>query len=234
MKIIYKQVKTFQSHCGECGEMLLGNGSEFSPYKCSCGKWEMIWEDSIPTFEYRLTPPKIIHTWLNWNSCENEDISHWVIHRWVTHIFSCRYAGSRKAKRVPNTAHAQASRGLRGRLSAGGATLSGSSASSPKQFNIKKTYGSKNHLRLRKNTADHHHPSVVRPRVGSEGPARCLPALDRTLTRRYTQAVAVRGSLPWCVGRSYLDPPRNRSPRQRMTLGSEFLSIMRRRADEAE
>ena len=36
---IYKKVKVPMAHCSICGEILRGNNSGFSPFKCSCGTW---------------------------------------------------------------------------------------------------------------------------------------------------------------------------------------------------
>jgi hypothetical protein len=41
MRIKYKKVKIPMPHCGDCGEMMLGNNSYISPYNCKCGTWEM-------------------------------------------------------------------------------------------------------------------------------------------------------------------------------------------------
>lgn len=41
MQIKYKQVKRLMPHCGDCGEMLRGNGSYAFPYECSCGVWQL-------------------------------------------------------------------------------------------------------------------------------------------------------------------------------------------------
>lgn len=30
-------------HCGDCGEQLSGNGSDWTPYECPCGEWEYQW-----------------------------------------------------------------------------------------------------------------------------------------------------------------------------------------------
>lgn len=42
----YKRVKVLMAHCPTCGEMLRGNNSSFSPWRCSCGiwKWDGNWE----------------------------------------------------------------------------------------------------------------------------------------------------------------------------------------------
>lgn len=40
MTIKYIKVKIAMPHCGECGEMLKGNGFEITPYECSCGVWK--------------------------------------------------------------------------------------------------------------------------------------------------------------------------------------------------
>lgn len=45
MKVKYKRVKKLMPHCGECGEELLGNNSDFSPYRCKCGIWKSSFSD---------------------------------------------------------------------------------------------------------------------------------------------------------------------------------------------
>ncbi len=35
----YKMVKISRPHCPICKEMLGGNNSGISPWKCSCGEW---------------------------------------------------------------------------------------------------------------------------------------------------------------------------------------------------
>ena len=53
MKIKYKQVKTLQPHCGDCGEQIQGNGSMVLPYTCSCGEWlfDLAEEEYVPFYE---------------------------------------------------------------------------------------------------------------------------------------------------------------------------------------
>lgn len=43
---IYKKVKLAVPHCGDCGEMLSGNGSSVTPYECICGVWEYEYSES--------------------------------------------------------------------------------------------------------------------------------------------------------------------------------------------
>ena len=51
MQIKYKRVKILMPHCGDCGQMLMGENSYMNPYRCPCGVWE-----STPRepFIYRL------------------------------------------------------------------------------------------------------------------------------------------------------------------------------------
>jgi len=37
---IYKNVKRLMPHCPVCGEMLLGDNSAISPFRCKCGEWK--------------------------------------------------------------------------------------------------------------------------------------------------------------------------------------------------
>ncbi len=39
---MYKKIMQLAAHCPVCREILLGNGSVFSPWQCSCGIWK--WE----------------------------------------------------------------------------------------------------------------------------------------------------------------------------------------------
>jgi|GEM_PF-5216187 len=43
MRIKYKRVSVAMPHCGDCGEQLSGNGSDWTPYECPCGEWEYQW-----------------------------------------------------------------------------------------------------------------------------------------------------------------------------------------------
>ncbi len=40
MRVQYKKISIPVSHCGDCGERLLGNNSIVQPYRCSCGVWQ--------------------------------------------------------------------------------------------------------------------------------------------------------------------------------------------------
>ncbi len=56
MKIKYKKVKVAMPHCGDCGELLSGNGSIATPYRCKCGTWEV--KDWHALTEYTLKEDK--------------------------------------------------------------------------------------------------------------------------------------------------------------------------------
>jgi len=59
-KIVYKKVKIPMPHCNVCGEMLGGNGSGFSPYRCKCGVWgyEHDWRDFSKFGHFIMKPNK--------------------------------------------------------------------------------------------------------------------------------------------------------------------------------
>lgn len=40
MKIEFRTVERTVPHCGDCAEVLSGNGSLILPYRCECGDWE--------------------------------------------------------------------------------------------------------------------------------------------------------------------------------------------------
>jgi len=40
MRIKWKKVRIEKEHCGDCGEMMWGDGSMVNPYTCPCGTWE--------------------------------------------------------------------------------------------------------------------------------------------------------------------------------------------------
>lgn len=43
--VTYRMAKRREPYCTVCNEFLWGNGSEVSPYKCSCGVYESNWVD---------------------------------------------------------------------------------------------------------------------------------------------------------------------------------------------
>ncbi len=49
MKPKYKIAKVVMPHCPKCKQMLSGNNSYISPYKCECGVWH---QDSLIDGEF--------------------------------------------------------------------------------------------------------------------------------------------------------------------------------------
>jgi ribosomal protein S27AE len=43
LKPVYKMVKVPKEHCPQCGEQLIGNNSQLSPWRCSCGNGLYDW-----------------------------------------------------------------------------------------------------------------------------------------------------------------------------------------------
>lgn len=46
---VYKKAMRLVPHCPVCGEGLIGNGTGFSPWRCSCGiwKWDKDFEEYV-------------------------------------------------------------------------------------------------------------------------------------------------------------------------------------------
>jgi ribosomal protein S27AE len=51
----YKKIKMLMPHCPQCGEVLSGDNSGISPWRCSCGEWHNSWSEPL---DYKITPIK--------------------------------------------------------------------------------------------------------------------------------------------------------------------------------
>lgn len=55
MNPVYKTIKTVWPHCPVCREALSGDESMMRPWRCKCGRWELVQKEN-GEYDYKIIP----------------------------------------------------------------------------------------------------------------------------------------------------------------------------------